>query len=344
MEDLQMKNRYIKQIVIILAVAMLIGIMAGCAEKAVEEAPAEQAQMEDITVLLDWVPNTNHTGLYVALENGYYAEEGLNVEIIQPSEGGSADLIAAGQGQFGVSYQEQVTYARTAETPLPIKAIAAIIQHNTSGFASPADRNIESAADFEGKKYGGWGSPMEIATLKALMEKEGADFEKLEVVDIGSVDFFGAVETMVDFTWIYNGWDGVAAGLKDYPINFIKLQDVDPNLDFYTPVLIAEESYLEANPETAKAFMRATRKGYEFAIENPAEAAEKLLIHAGEIDPDLAAASQEYLAGEYQAEASVWGTMKAETWENYSNWMYERGLIESKLDVEKAFTNEFIEE
>ena len=323
---------------------MLIGLMAGCGEKALEEAPADQAQMEDITVLLDWVPNTNHTGLYVALENGYYAEEGLNVEIIQPSEGGSADLVAAGQGQFGVSYQEQVTYARTAETPLPIKAIAAIIQHNTSGFASPADRNIESAADFEGKKYGGWGSPMEIATLKALMEKEGADFEKLEIVDIGAVDFFGAVETMVDFTWIYEGWDGVAAGLKDYPINFIKLQDVDPNLDFYTPVLIAEESYLEANPEIAKAFVRATKRGYEFAIENPKEAATILLAHASEIDPDLAVASQEYLAGEYQAEAAVWGTMKAETWKNYGDWMYERGLIESKLEVEKAFTNEFIED
>jgi len=185
---------------------------------------------------------------------------------------------------------------------------------------------------------------MEIATLKALMDKEGADFEKLEIVDIGAVDFFGAVDTMVDFTWIYEGWDGVAAGIKDYPINFIKLQDVDPNLDFYTPLIIAEESYLEETPETAKAFMRATRKGYEFAIENPAEAAEILLIHAGEIDPNLAKASQEFLAGEYQAEAAVWGTMKAETWENYSNWMYDQGLLESKLDVEKAFTNEFIEE
>jgi len=344
MEELQMKNRYIKQLAIVLAVAMILGLMAGCGEKAVEEAPEEQAQLEDITVLLDWVPNTNHTGLYVALENGYYEEEGLNVEIIQPSEGGSADLVAAGQGQFGVSYQEQVTYARTAETPLPIKAIAAIIQHNTSGFASPVDRGIETAADFEGKKYGGWGSPMEIATLKALMEKEGADYEKLEIVDIGAVDFFGAVETLVDFTWIYEGWDGVSAELKDYPINFIKLQDVDPNLDFYTPVLIAEESYLEENPETAKAFMRATRKGYEFAIENPEEAANILVQHAQEIDLELAKASQAYLAGEYQAEAPVWGVMEAQTWKNYGDWMYEQGLIESKLDVEKAFTNEFIEE
>jgi len=72
-----MKNRYIKQLAIILALAMILGLMAGCGEKTVEDVAPEQAQMEDITVLLDWVPNTNHTGLYVALENGYYEEEGL---------------------------------------------------------------------------------------------------------------------------------------------------------------------------------------------------------------------------------------------------------------------------
>ena len=148
-----------KKIMIILVGLLMIGL-TGCTTK----------EDEKLTVVLDWVPNTNHTGLYVAQELGYFEEEGLEVEIIQPSEGGSADLIAAGQGEFGISYQEQVTYARTAANPLPIKAIAAIIQHNTSGFASPVDRNIVSPKDFEGKKYGGWGSPMEVATLKGLME------------------------------------------------------------------------------------------------------------------------------------------------------------------------------
>lgn len=116
-----------------------------------------EKNLKKITVLLDWIPNTNHTGMYVAKEKGYYTEEGLSVDIIQPSEGGSAALIAAGQGEFGISYQEQVTYARTTKEPLPIKAIAAIIQHNTSGFASPTERGIKSPKDFEGKKYGGWG-------------------------------------------------------------------------------------------------------------------------------------------------------------------------------------------
>ena len=93
-----------------------------------------------VTMVLDWTPNTNHTGLFVALDKGYYKEEGLDVEIVQPPESGAETLVATGKADFGISYQEQVTYAKTSEDPLPIKAVATVIQHNTSGFASPKDR------------------------------------------------------------------------------------------------------------------------------------------------------------------------------------------------------------
>jgi len=320
----------LKRLFAFIAGLLMIGLFAGCGSK------------KEVTVLLDWVPNTNHTGLYVALDRGYYKEEGLEVKIIQPSEGGSADLIAAGKGEFGISYQEQVTYARTAENPLPVKAIAAIIQHNTSGFASPEAKNIKSPGDFEGKKYGGWGSPMEEAVLKGLMEKAGADFSKLQMVDIGAADFFTATQKDVDFTWIYYGWDGVAAELRKVPINFIKLQDVDPDLDFYTPVIIADETLLKDNPALAKKFLKATAKGYKYAIENPEDAVESLLKSAPEIDRNLAVASQKYLAGEYMKGVERWGEMKKEMWEKYGNWMYENGLMDKKLNVDEAYTNEFL--
>ncbi|EOD00682.1 ABC transporter substrate-binding protein [Caldisalinibacter kiritimatiensis] len=323
-----------KKIVSLLLIALLTLVpLSGC---------IKTEEKKDVTVLLDWVPNTNHTGLYVALDKGYYEEEGLNVEIIQPSEGGSADLIAAGQGEFGISYQEQVTYARTSDNPLPVKAIAAIIQHNTSGFASPVEKGIKTPKDFEGKKYGGWGSPVEEAMLKALMEKYNADFSKLEMVDIGALDFFTSVKEHVDFTWIYYGWDGVASELKDFPINFIRLQDVDPNLDFYTPVIIANEELLQNAPELAKRFLRATTKGYEYAIDNPEDAVNSLLKYAPEIDKEIAVASQKYLANEYKADAKRWGEMKEKIWRNYANWMYERGLINKKLDAKEAYTNEYL--
>jgi ABC-type nitrate/sulfonate/bicarbonate transport system substrate-binding protein len=329
-----------KNISLALVLVLILGVLSGCtATKAPED---EKVELEKITVILDWVPNTNHTGLYVALENGYYEEEGLEVEIIQPTAGGSADLIAAGQGEFGVSYQEQVTYARTATDPLPVVSIAAVIQHNTSGFASPKTKNIATAKEFEGKKYGGWGSPMEEAMLRGLMTKEGADFDKLEMIDIQASDFFTSVENHVDFTWIFYGWDGIAAELRDYDLNFIKLQDVEPALDFYTPVLITSESLLIERPELAKKFLNATSKGYNFSIDNPAEAGKILIKFVPELDEEMVVASQEYLAKEYKAQASRWGEMKAEIWETYGNWMFENDLLENQLIVDEAYTNDFL--
>lgn len=351
-----------KKLMALLLVLLMALSMLGCQQQsgeapeenptATEEAAQTEAQDEEaapeeltpVTVVLDWVPNTNHTGLYAAKANGYYEDAGLDVEIIQPTEGGTASLIAAGQGEFGISYQEEVTYARTAKEPLPIKAIAAIIQNNTSGFASPVEKGIETPKDFEGKKYGGWGSPAEVAVLKGLMENESADYDQLEMVDLGALDFFAATKSHADFTWIYYGWDGVAAELKNIPINFIRLQDFEENLDFYTPVIIANEALIDENPELVKAFMAATSKGYEDAINSPEEAVQALLAEAPEVDGEIAAASQVYLAGEYAKGADRWGEMTLEKWTNYANWMYEQGLIESELDASEAFTNEFIPE
>jgi ABC-type nitrate/sulfonate/bicarbonate transport system substrate-binding protein len=292
--------------------------------------------------MLDWVPNTNHTGIYIAKDKGYYEKAGMSVEIIQPSEGGSADLIAAGRAQFGISYQEQVTYARTADNPLPVIAIAAILQHNTSGFASPAGKNIKSPADFEGKKYGGWGSPMEEAILKGLMEQYGSNFDTLEIVNIGAADFFTSVTKDVDFTWIYYGWDGVAAEVMGFDINFLLLQDLDSRLDFYTPVIIASEKTASQNPGLVMDFLAATEKGYRFAKENPDAAAALLVSYVPELDIEIVKASQQYLADRYITEGTGWGFMDEIIWKTFGDWMYENNLLQKQLDYKKAFTNEYL--
>ena len=307
-----------------------------------KKGAVQKTESKKISVILDWVPNTNHTGIYVAKDKGFYSEEGLEVDIVQPTEGGAADLIAAQKGEFGISYQEQVTYARTADTPLPVKAIAAIIQHNTSGFASPAEKNIKTPKDFEGKKYGGWGTAIEEAMLKALMEKYGADFSKLQIINIGASDFFTSVQKDVDFSWIYYGWDGIAAEVKDFKINFIKLQDLDENLDFYTPAIITSEEIIKNNPELIKKFLRATSKGYDFAIKYPDEAAQILLKDVPELDKNIIKKSQEYLAKQYQADAPKWGVMNEKIWQNFSKWMFDNKLINKELDYKNAYTNEFL--
>ncbi|MFD2638124.1 ABC transporter substrate-binding protein [Piscibacillus salipiscarius] len=302
----------------------------------------ESEDLKDIKFVLDWTPNTNHTGIYVAKEKGYFKEQGLDVEIIMPGEASADQLIASGQADFGISYQEGITEARIQD--VPIVSIAAIIQHNTSGFASPKDKGITSPKDFEGKKYGGWGAPLEKAVLSSLMQQEGADVDKVEIVNIGDADFFTAVKRDVDFAWIYYGWTGIEAELRGTPLNMIYLTDYSEKLDYYTPVIATNEDMINENSETVQKFMNAASKGYQFAIDNPEESANILIEAVPDLDPELVKASQEWLSPRYQDDANQWGIQKLKVWENYAEWMLEHDLLEKPLDAEAAFTNEFLPE
>lgn len=304
-------------------------------------AGAEEKELEKVTVILDYVPNTNHTGMYVALDKGYYEEEGLDVEIIEPTDGATATLVAQQKGTFGISYQEDVTIALTAEDPLPIKAIAAIIQHNTSGFVSLADSGIESPADFEGKTYAGWGGPGESAVLEACMTKEGADFSKLSVV-ISDGSGFEALGKSCDLMWFFEGWDSVIAEMNGCALNYMELRQLDERLDYYTPVIIASDAVLESDPEMVSAFLRATARGYEDTIEDPDGAAEVLSAHAPDYDVEMLKKSQEYLAGKFKEDTETWGVMKDEVWDNYTSFLKEYGVIQEELPASECYTNEFL--
>ena len=201
-------------IVILLTLSALTSLVA--------EGQADAANsLRPVTVVLDWSINTNHTGLFVARDMGFFADEGLDAVIEFPPETGAAGLVLSGKAEFAVSYQEEVTYARAAGTPL--RAVATILQHNTSGFGSRAEEGITRPRDFEGKAYGGWGSPVEEAMLEALVEGDGGDFSKVEVLPVGSMDFFAATASSIDFVWIFRGWDVIAAELNGVEMNYIPL-------------------------------------------------------------------------------------------------------------------------
>lgn len=326
------------------------GAESGASESAAEsnaeasDAKAGDAdQLEKVTVILDYVANTNHTGMYVALDQGYYKEAGLDVEIIEPTEGATATLIAVGKGDFGISYQEDVTIALTSKDPLPIKTIAALIQHNTSGFVTYADKDIKSPKDFEGKTYAGWGGPGEEAVLKAVMTKDGADFSKLNMV-ISDGSGFEALKDKVDIEWFFEGWDNVKCKLNNFPINYMELRQLDDRLDYYTPVIIANQDTLEQKPEMVKKFLAATEKGYRYAIENPDESAKILQKYAPDYSLEMLTMSQEYLAEKYMEDTDRWGEMKDEVWNNYTDFMVEYGVIDHAIPAEECYTNEFLPE
>ncbi|MDR2156238.1 MAG: ABC transporter substrate-binding protein, partial [Clostridiales Family XIII bacterium] len=229
-----------------------------------------------------------------------------------------------------------------SDDPLPIKAIAAVIQHNTSGFASYKDKNITRPKDFEGKVYAGWGAPSEEAVIKAVMDADGADFSKLTIIT-GDGSGYAALKDKVDLNWIFWAWDGIAAERDGVPLNYIELAQFDARLDYYTPVIIASDEQLENDPAGAKAFLSATKRGYEYAIEHPEEAVNILSKHVEGYDLDMLVASQKYLNGKYIDDAASWGVMKDEVWDRYSEFMREYGLISADIPASECYTNEFLE-
>ncbi len=322
-----------------LAVMMTAAAVLGMSVPVLAEDGS--ADLKKVTVILDYVPNTNHTGMYVALDKGYYEEEGLDVEIIEPTDGATATLVAQQKGTFGISYQEDVTIALTSEDPLPIKAVATIIQHNTSGFVALADSGIESPADFEGKTYAGWGGPGESAVLEACMKQEGRDFSKLNMV-ISDGSGFEALGKSCDLMWFFEGWDCINASMNDVELNYMELRQLDERLDYYTPVIITSDAVIESDPEMISSFLRATEKGYEDCISDPDAAAEILSSHAPDYDIEMLKQSQEYLAGKYMEDTDVWGLMKDEVWDNYSAFLQEYGVIEEAIPAADCYTNEFL--
>jgi ABC-type nitrate/sulfonate/bicarbonate transport system substrate-binding protein len=296
-------------------------------------------------VVLDWTPNTNHTGIYVALANGYFEEAGLDVQVVQPPEDGAVTLVASGKAQFGVSFQDSLAPAFAGDSPMPVTAVAAIIQHNTSGIVSRAGEGMDTPRGLEGRRYATWDLDVEKATIRHVMAAEGGNFDLVELIPSTVTDEVSALQSgSVDAIWIFYGWAGVACEVAGLDTDYFEFADIDPVFDYYTPVLIGSNAWLEENPDAARAFLAALSRGYTYAAEHPKEAADILMDAAPELKSNsaLVYASQEYLAGEYIADASRWGEFDGERWAAFFNWLNENNLMEEKIDPNFGYTNDYL--
>jgi ABC-type nitrate/sulfonate/bicarbonate transport system substrate-binding protein len=324
-----------KRLLALVLVAAMLGTFASC-------GPSRPTALTKVTLMLDWVPNTNHTGIFVAQEKGYFKDAGLDVNIIQPGEVYPEAAVASGASNFGISFQEQVTLSRAQD--VPIVSIAAIIQHNTSGFASLASENVNSPKDFAGLTYGAFGDPFEKPTIDALMKAEGADPSTVKFVNTGDGDPVALLaEHQIDLAWVFNGWEMVQAREQGIDLNIVMMKDYTNVIpDYYTPVVITSESMIANHPDTVKAFMKALSNGYDFAIQNPSQAADILVQAVPELTSKLVHDSQAYLSTQYQADAPEWGVQKLSVWRDYTDWMVGTGVLDKPIDASKAFTNEFL--
>lgn len=327
-----------KTAALILSVALVLAVFSGCANSANKTS----SSLKKITVVLDWTPNTNHTGLYVAEEKGYFKAQGLDVTIQQPPEDGALSLLASGKAQFAISFQDEIATAITASKPLDVVAVAAIIQHNDSGIISLASKGITSPKKMEGMRYATWDSPIEKAVLKSVMTKDGGDFSKLKMVPSTVEDVVSALKTNIDCVWVYYPQECITAQVKGLKTNYFAFKDINPALDFYTPVLAASQSYLKSNPDTAKKFLLACKQGYEYAIQNPDDAADILCKAVPETDKQVALKGQEWLKNQYMAEVPQWGYIDKARWDRFFTFLYDNGVFKSKVASGAGFTDAYL--
>ena len=322
-----------KKILKILILCLILVLAVSC---------GKSKSNQKIKIVLDWVPNTNHTGLYVAKDLGYFKEEGLDVEIVQPPEGSTTALIGAGGAEFGISFQDTLAKSFAKESPVPVTAVAAILQHNTSGIISLKEKGIDSPKKLEGKKYATWEDNIEQAILKKLVTDDKGDFSKVKLIPYTITDVVTGLKTDVDAVWVYYAWDGIATERAGLQTNFLKIRDYAKELDYYSPVIIANNDFLKKNPEIAKKVLKAIKKGYEYAMKNPEESAKILVKNSPELDINLVTASQKWISKEYQSDAKEWGIIDASRWNRFYEWLYKNKAVEHEIPKDFGYSNEYL--
>jgi ABC-type nitrate/sulfonate/bicarbonate transport system substrate-binding protein len=332
-----------------LATALLLagGLLASCTDDedggSSTDASDGSGELQEVTLMLNWTPNAQHAGIYLAQAEGLYEAQGLDVQIIEPGEEGSDLAVGTGAADLGISQAESLLPAR--EQGVPIVSVATLFPVNDSSLMLVADEGVESPADLGGLTYGGFGGALETELISRLVECDGGDPEAVEHVEVGNVDYLAGLEQdRFDAVWVFEGWDALRAreveGVELTTLPFREFQDCIPN--WYTPIVIAGEDVLTDDPEVVDAFLAATAEGYETAASDPAAAADALLAAAPELDEELVRASAEYHAPLFTEGGGAWGVQDEAVWTEFEAFLREAGLTEDEVDVSSAFTNEHL--
>jgi ABC-type nitrate/sulfonate/bicarbonate transport system substrate-binding protein len=327
--------------------AAFVCVATACGGGDGGSSPSGSATPQSVTLMLDWTPNTNHSGFYVAQEKGWYRDAGIDLKIIEPSEDGGLPQLAAGNVQFAVTVAEQLIPARAEG--VKATSIGAIIQHNTSSLVAPADRGITRPRELEGKTYGGFGGELERALVEAMVRCDGGDPAKVKFVEVGNVDYkVGLDRKDYDFVWLFDGWDVIRLhdleGMDLVTLPFHGGTGPGANCipDWYTPIVATSDDLIAKDPDLVRRFMSATAKGFESARTDPDGAADALLAAVPESDAELVPLSAKYLADRYADKGSPWGRQDAVVWATFESFLRSSGLTTTPVDTSTIFTNEFL--
>ena len=327
------------------ALAAYTMLLTGCsagqgADANTNDTAQTDGELRELTVVLDWYPNALHAFLYQAEEAGYFAEEGLTVNIQPPAGVNDAmSMVAAGQADIGLYYQQDVIQARV-EQDVPVKSIGAVVQGPLNIILSLKEKDITEPADLVGKTIGYAGTELSEALVRSIMQNSGVDPSSVEMIDVG----FDLMSSMVT-----GNVDATIGCLVNHEVPQMEKEGFEVNYFFpddfgvpqyYEGIFLASDTMIEQKPEILAGFLRACEKGFADFKSNTDEVLQVLLDNQDAsnfpLDADVEKQSCDTLLPLMETADAAFLSQTEQCWQENIDWMFDEGLISDKPDVSEV--------
>ena len=297
---------------------------------------------KELSLALDWYPNSNHAGIYSAIDEGFFDEEGIKLSVYTPSDPTAIiSSVASGRDDFGLSYHPDILQAQSAG--LEIVSVLSISQHPLNSIMTLKKSSIKNPSDLRGKVIGYPGIPSNKAMLETVLSSQNININDVETVDVGfelvKALVSGSVDAIIGAYWTH---ESIVMELQGYEIEIMRLEEWGVP-DYYELILITNKSFLEENKSEVEKVVNSFKKGYEFSIRNPQESITSLISIVGEeiVEEDVERAGVELLIPMWQSNNLPFGHQDISKWEETYEWMYQNNFLEKELIIENLFIDEF---
>jgi len=290
-----------------------------------------------VSLALDWYPNANHAGIYMALDKGFFEDAGLEVEVFTPADPTTVlQTVGAGRDTFGISYQNDVLQARSHD--VPVVSISAFVQHPLNCLMVLASSDIQSPADLKGKTIGIAGVPSDEAILDTVLRSVDLTPDDVEVVNVGydlmPAVLSGRADAVIGVYWTH---ETILAEQEGHPVRYFRVEEYGVP-DYYELVMVTAEKTLTNQEDVVRAMCGALRKGYDAAMEDLDGALALLMEASPDLDEAVERQGLKLLAPMWTDNGTVpFGTQTAERWENFASWAVEEGFLDKGVDPDAAF-------
>ena len=297
---------------------------------------------KELSLALDWYPNSNHAGIYSAIDEGFFDEEGIKLSVYTPSDPTAIiSSVASGRDDFGLSYHPDILQAQSAG--LEIVSVLSISQHPLNSIMTLKKSSIKNPSDLRGKVVGYPGIPSNKAMLETVLSSQNININDVETVDVGfelvKALVSGSVDAIIGAYWTH---ESIVMELQGYEIEIMRLEEWGVP-DYYELILITNKSFLQENKSDVEKVVNSFKKGYEFSIKNPQESITSLISIAGEeiVEENVERAGVELLIPMWQSNNLPFGHQDISKWEETYEWMYQNNFLEKELIIENLFIDEF---